>query len=101
MDGSTSSLPSCTAAEVIRALVEEDMERLEIRRRAGSEADSGFYGQRAKVGDLGIGLIAREVKDDVLPLKSKFFDWSCEYYTEPQMRVGPLLLLLIRSDKGN
>lgn len=93
LDGSTSSLPSCTAAEVIRALVEEDMERLEIRRRAGSEADSGFYGQRAKVGDLGIGLIAREVKDDVLPLKSKFFDWSCEYYTEPQMRVSAVLPL--------
>ena len=69
-------------------LVEEDMERLEIRRHAGSEADSSFYGQRAKASDLGIGLVAREVKDDVLPLKSNFFDWSCEYYTEPQMRVS-------------
>lgn len=83
-----SNLPSCTAAEVIQVLVEEDMERLEIRRHAGSEADSSFYGQRAKASDLGIGLVAREVKDDVLPLKSKFFDWSCEYYTEPQMRVS-------------
>ncbi|CAB4396641.1 unnamed protein product [Rhizophagus irregularis] len=24
--------------------------------------------------------------DGVLPLKSKFFDWSCEYFREPQMR---------------
>ncbi|CAG8763655.1 13821_t:CDS:2, partial [Dentiscutata heterogama] len=24
--------------------------------------------------------------DDTLPLKSKFFDWSCEYFREPQMR---------------
>ncbi|CAG8510914.1 4130_t:CDS:2 [Acaulospora colombiana] len=24
--------------------------------------------------------------EDVLPLKSKFFDWSCEYFREPQMR---------------
>ncbi|CAG8631166.1 6799_t:CDS:2 [Cetraspora pellucida] len=24
--------------------------------------------------------------DDVLPLKSKFFDWSCEYFREPQMK---------------
>ncbi|CAG8664906.1 6271_t:CDS:2, partial [Racocetra persica] len=24
--------------------------------------------------------------DDILPLKSKFFDWSCEYFREPQMK---------------
>lgn len=29
--------------------------------------------------------------DGVLPLKSKFFDWSCEYFREPQMRVNILL----------
>lgn len=76
-------------------MVDEDMERLEIRRNAGRDADSSFFGQRAKASDLGIGLVAREVKDDVLPLKSKFFDWSCEYYTEPQMRVSLLSLVLI------
>lgn len=25
---------------------------------------------------------------NVLPLKSDFYDWSCEYFTEPQMRVS-------------
>ena len=25
---------------------------------------------------------------DVLPLKSSFFDWCCEYFKEPQMRVS-------------
>jgi regulator-associated protein of mTOR len=24
---------------------------------------------------------------DMLPLKSTFFDWCCEYFKEPQMRV--------------
>ncbi|CED83367.1 Guanine nucleotide binding protein MIP1 [Phaffia rhodozyma] len=91
--------PPCTAAQVIFALVEEDMERLIIRRQLRSEA--GLRAQQAqqaggpefdpyklagKVSDLGLGLVAKEVKDDILPLKSGFFDWSCEYYTEPQMR---------------
>jgi len=25
---------------------------------------------------------------DILPLKSDFYDWSCEYFTEPQMRAA-------------
>jgi hypothetical protein len=29
---------------------------------------------------------------DVLPLKSTFFDWCSEYFTEPQMRVRRSLL---------
>lgn len=27
-------------------------------------------------------------KDSVLPLVSEFYDWSCEYFTEPQMRAA-------------
>ncbi|CAM0135452.1 unnamed protein product [Umbelopsis sp. WA50703] len=32
----------------------------------------------------------QEIQDgqDVLPLKSDFYDWSCEYFTEPQMRAA-------------
>lgn len=26
--------------------------------------------------------------DTILPLSSEFYDWSCEYFTEPQMRVS-------------
>jgi regulator-associated protein of mTOR len=26
--------------------------------------------------------------DAILPLSSEFYDWSCEYFTEPQMRVS-------------
>jgi regulator-associated protein of mTOR len=87
--------PPCTAAEVIHALAEEDMERLMIRRWAGSEAGGVPSGSHGRTNDLGIGHVAREVKDDVLPLKSRFFDWSCEYYTEPQMRVSSLLLFVL------
>jgi hypothetical protein len=85
-DGPAHDYPPCTAAEVIAALVEEDMERLIIRRHAGAEAGGGVFGG-GRSNELGIGLVARRVKDDVLPLKSTFFDWSCEYYTESQMKV--------------
>ena len=33
---------------------------------------------------LGTGVGIR----DVLPLKSRFYDWCCEYFKEPQMRVS-------------
>jgi regulator-associated protein of mTOR len=32
--------------------------------------------------------VAKEVKDDVLPLKSGFFDLAMEYFREPQMKVS-------------
>ena len=100
-DGPAHDYPACTAAEVIAALVEEDMERLIIRRHAGAEAGGGVFGG-GRSNELGIGLVARRVKDDVLPLKSSFFDWSCEYYTESQMKVSPFspsyLSLLVDTD---
>lgn len=37
---------------------------------------------------LGTGVGIR----DVLPLKSTFFDWCCEYFKEPQMRVSMQIL---------
>ena len=30
---------------------------------------------------------------DMLPLKSTFFDWCCEYFKEPQMRVSAFTLV--------
>ncbi|KAM6498755.1 hypothetical protein JOM56_006703 [Amanita muscaria] len=87
------------ACEVMEALMEEDMERLKARRRAGlhprrhvhmssgmpSPSNSTFSvdsGSSSVILGLGTGLGIR----DILPLKSTFFDWCCEYFKEPQMR---------------
>lgn len=83
------------AVSVIEALTEEDMERLRIRRLKGTQAGGDADGRITNNGlprpnDLGIGQVAREVKDDVLPLRSGFFDWAVEYYREPQMQVCEL-----------
>ena len=91
---STDFLPS----DVMEALMEEDLERLRARRRAGhgtrgrnavphSPADSTFSSDSAGssvILGLGTGAGIR----DILPLKSRFFDWCCEYFKEPQMRVS-------------
>ena len=86
--------------DVMVALIEEDMERLRARRRAGthqrhhhsqptglgsmgSPAGSTFSGDSGVTPGLGTGAGLR----DVLPLKSRFYDWCCEYFKEPQMRV--------------
>jgi regulator-associated protein of mTOR len=82
----------------MEALMEEDMERLRARRRAAhgtrgrnavphSPADSTFSSDSAGssvILGLGTGVGIR----DILPLKSRFFDWCCEYFKEPQMRVS-------------
>lgn len=81
-----------TAAEVVHALTEEDMERLRIRRLARSEAGGGAEltsnnQGMPKPNELGLGMVANEVKDDVLPLRSEFYDYSLEYFKEPQMKI--------------
>lgn len=81
------------AVSVLEALTEEDMERLRIRRLRGSQAGGETDGRMnnnglPRMSDLGLGMVAKEVKDDVLPLKSTFFDWAVEYFKEPQMKVG-------------
>ncbi|EIW63818.1 ubiquitin-binding TORC1 subunit KOG1 [Trametes versicolor FP-101664 SS1] len=86
---------------VMDALMAEDMERLRARRRINSHNRQhghshhrdGFGGGASPSGStfsmdssiilgLGTGVGLR----DVLPLKSRFYDWCCEYFKEPQMR---------------
>ncbi|KAI0042582.1 hypothetical protein FA95DRAFT_1564189 [Auriscalpium vulgare] len=83
-------------SDVMEALMEEDMERLRARRRVSqnpkkhggalhSPSDSTFSSDSAGssiILGLGTGAGIR----DVLPLKSQFYDWCCEYFKEPQMR---------------
>lgn len=86
-------------SDVMEALMEEDMERLRARRRAGSHAHNqqphnggllspsqstfSVDSSGALINGLGTGVGVK----DVLPLKSKFYDWCVEYFKEPQMRV--------------
>lgn len=86
------------ASNVMEALMEEDMERLRARRRSGTQPNRGQNGLTSPSSStfsmdsngssvilgLGTGVGIR----DVLPLKSTFFDWCCEYFKEPQMRVS-------------
>ncbi|KAI0348333.1 hypothetical protein BDW22DRAFT_1350515 [Trametopsis cervina] len=88
------------ASDVMEALMEEDMERLRARRKTASRSRSHHHGGTGPMSSpsgsmfsvdsssssvilgLGTGIGIR----DVLPLKSRFYDWCCEYFKEPQMR---------------
>lgn len=87
-------------SDVIKALIEEDTERLKARRRTASHhrhhhhgavpgggmsspASSTFSMDSSIIMGIGTGLGIR----DALPLKSRFYDWCCDYFKEPQMRV--------------
>jgi len=85
--------------DVLEALTTEDMERLRLRRNRGMEADADHDGRMnnnglARPAELTLGMVAKEVKDDVLPLKSGFYDWAVEYFREPQMKVSTHLTLI-------
>ncbi|EGO19096.1 hypothetical protein SERLADRAFT_454001 [Serpula lacrymans var. lacrymans S7.9] len=89
-------------SDVMEALMEEDMERLRARRRTAT------YSKRHQGGNNGTGSLNSPCGStfsidsnsssvilglgtgagirDVLPLKSTFYDWCCEYFKEPQMR---------------
>lgn len=104
---------------VMEALMEEDMERLRARRKAGmypkrnhqhhshhrhpgtnsisspsnstfsrDSGDSGGSGGGSASGGVILGLGTGTGIRDVLPLRSTFYDWCCEYFKEPQMRVS-------------
>ncbi|KAF7307461.1 Mip1 [Mycena indigotica] len=86
------------ASNVIEALTAEDMERLRARRLAGlggrrshhrggpSASPSSSMSSMDSNGSVILGLGTGIGMADVLPLRSTFFDWCCEYFTEPQMR---------------
>jgi len=81
------------ALDILEAVTAEDMERLRLRRNRGTEADADHEGRMnnnglARPTELTLGMVAKEVKDDVLPLKSGFYDWAVEYFREPQMKVS-------------
>lgn len=94
-----SEKPDFSPVDVMEALFEEDMERLRARRKAGvharrqhmpggslpSPSNSTFSVDSNSSVILGLGTGAGI--RDVLPLKSKFYDWCAEYFKEPQMRV--------------
>jgi regulator-associated protein of mTOR len=84
-------------SDVMEALMEEDMERLRARRRSGTQANRGHgslpspssstFSMDSNASSVILGLGTGVGIRDVLPLKSTFFDWCCEYFKEPQMRV--------------
>lgn len=91
--------------DVMEALMEEDMERLRSRRRAGGHPRRPHHhggsipspnGSTFSMDSIGssviLGLGTGTGIRDVLPLKSTFFDWCCEYFKEPQMRVSVVAL---------
>lgn len=82
--------------------MEEDMERLRSRRRAGGHRrrhhhhntgslpspNGSTFSVDSTSSSVILGLGTGSGIRDVLPLKSSFFDWCCEYFKEPQMRVS-------------
>ena len=93
----------CEPSDVMEALMEEDMERLRARRRAGTHSNRGLgslpspnsstFSMDSNGSSIILGMGTGSGIRDVLPLKSTFFDWCCEYFKEPQMRVCTFLLL--------
>ena len=93
----------CEPSDVMEALMEEDMERLRARRRAGTHSNLGngsfpspnssTFSMDSNGSSIILGMGTGAGIKDVLPLKSTFFDWCCEYFKEPQMRVCALLPL--------
>lgn len=85
--------------DVMEALMEEDMERLRARRKAGLNArrqqtgaslpspSNSTFSMDSNASSVILGLGTGSSIRDVLPLKSTFFDWCAEYFKEPQMRV--------------
>jgi regulatory associated protein of mTOR len=84
----------CEPSDVMEALMEEDMERLRARRRTATQSNRGLpspssstFSMDSNGSSVILGMGTGAGIRDVLPLKSTFFDWCCEYFKEPQMRV--------------
>ena len=87
--------------DVMEALMEEDMERLRARRKAGMNSRRGHppgngmpspsnstFSMDSNGSSVILGLGTGAGIRDILPLKSTFYDWCSEYFKEPQMRVS-------------
>jgi regulator-associated protein of mTOR len=87
--------------DVMEALMEEDMERLRARRKAGMNSRRGHtpgsglpspsnstFSMDSNGSSVILGLGTGAGIRDTLPLKSMFYDWCAEYFKEPQMRVS-------------
>ncbi|KAK0233895.1 raptor N-terminal caspase like domain-containing protein [Armillaria fumosa] len=81
--------------DVMEALMLEDMERLRARHRKHRRGGAGgsipspsnsTFSTGSSASSLMLGLGTGMGLRDVLPLKSTYFDWCTEYFTEPQMR---------------
>ena len=86
--------------------MEEDLQRLRQRRRAANANRLHHHHGHSHHGDSFSGAVSPSGSTfsmdsnakpglgtgggvrDVLPLKSRFYDWCCEYFKEPQMRVS-------------
>lgn len=95
--------PDYLPSHVMEALMEEDMVRLRSRRRVTTHGRRGGPGHGpggnlsspsgsvfsvdSNGSNVPLGCGTGNGLRDVLPLKSSFFDWCCEYFKEPQMRV--------------
>lgn len=95
--------PDYLPSHVMEALMEEDMVRLRSRRRVAAHGRRGGSGHGpggnlsspsgsifsvdSNGSNVPLGCGTGNGLRDVLPLKSSFFDWCCEYFKEPQMRV--------------
>lgn len=89
-------------SEVMDALIEEDMERLRARRRKKTQqrhyqpyahdailspSGSTFsHDSTNSSASILLGLGTGAGLKDILPLRSHFYDWSCEHFTQTQMR---------------
>ena len=104
----SSNAPQFGPTEVFEALVLDDTQRLTVRRRmrvsaarqqqqAGAAAQAqgwpSGYGYDAAQSSNCYGL-DNGIREEVLPLKSTYFDWETEYFMEPQMRVSLTLFWL-------
>ncbi|KAF8131557.1 hypothetical protein EV363DRAFT_1398647 [Boletus edulis] len=94
--------PDYLPSHVMEALMEEDMVRLRSRRRVATHGRRGGPGHglsgnlnspsgsvfsvESNGSNVPLGCGTGNGLRDVLPLKSSFFDWCCEYFKEPQMR---------------
>lgn len=86
-----------SSSDVMEALIEEDMERLRARRRKKTQTrqfqsfahpeGSRSIPSSHDLSAVPLGLGTGTGIPDYLPLKSQFYDWCCEYFTETQMKV--------------